>query len=130
MVKKNFVKGEFIFEDGVSGSNLSGTNTGDQVGDGVTITGTGTIADPFVAVGGGGGDTYNTSWTKLVTQWTAEPVPVAYSGGDGEVLEYTYETTKYYRFIPSTYDSNEDKFYSTYSNPTLSDLIATRGVTI
>ena len=109
-------------------SNLSGTNTGDQVGDGTTITGTGTIADPFVAVGGG--DTYNTSWTKLATQWTAEPVSVAYSGGDGEVLEYTYGITKYYRFIPSTYDSNEDKFYSTYSNPTLSGLIATRGVTI
>lgn len=32
--------------------NTSGTNTGDQVGDGVTITGSGTIADPFVAVGG------------------------------------------------------------------------------
>ena len=127
MVKKNFVKGEFIFENGVSGSNLSGTNTGDQVGDGITITGTGTIADPFVAVGG---DTYNTSWTKLATQWTEEPVSVAYSGGDGEVLEYTYGTTKYYRFIPTIYDSNEDKFYSSYSNPTLSGLIATRGVTI
>jgi hypothetical protein len=32
--------------------NLSGTNTGDQVGDGVTITGSGTEADPFVSVGG------------------------------------------------------------------------------
>ena len=30
-------------------ANTSGTNTGDQVADGVTITGTGTIADPFVA---------------------------------------------------------------------------------
>jgi hypothetical protein len=35
--------------------NLSGTNSGDQVGDGVTITGAGTVADPFVAVVGGGG---------------------------------------------------------------------------
>ena len=69
-------------------------------------------------------------WIDLVTSWTVEPSSVAYSGGDGEVLEYTYGTTKYYRFIPSTYDSNEDKFYSTYSNPTLSGLIATRGVTI
>lgn len=33
--------------------NLSGTNSGDQVGDGVTIRGAGTLADPFVAVGGG-----------------------------------------------------------------------------
>ena len=33
-------------------ANTSGTNTGDQVGDGVTITGSGTTDDPFVAVGG------------------------------------------------------------------------------
>lgn len=37
-------------------SSLSGINTGDQVADGVTITGAGTIADPFVSVSGGGGD--------------------------------------------------------------------------
>lgn len=37
-------------------SNLSGTNTGNQVADGITITGTGTVADPFTAVGGGAGD--------------------------------------------------------------------------
>ena len=36
--------------------NTSGTNTGDQEGDGVTITGVGTSGDPFVAVGGGSGD--------------------------------------------------------------------------
>ena len=33
--------------------NTSGTNTGDQQGDGVTVTGAGTLADPFVAVGDG-----------------------------------------------------------------------------
>jgi len=31
--------------------NVSGTNTGDQYADGVTITGDGTLADPFVGVG-------------------------------------------------------------------------------
>jgi hypothetical protein len=35
-------------------SNTSGTNTGDQQGDGVTITGAGTPADPFVAASGSG----------------------------------------------------------------------------
>jgi hypothetical protein len=34
--------------------NLSGTNSGDQFGDGTTITGSGTGADPFVAVAGSG----------------------------------------------------------------------------
>lgn len=33
-----------------SGLTLSGTNTGDQVGDGTTITGAGTPGDPFVAI--------------------------------------------------------------------------------
>jgi len=70
------------------------------------------------------------TWTELSNSWTAEPVEVAYSGGDGTVLQYTYGSTLYYRFVPDTYDSTEDKFYDTYSNPTLSDLIATRGVAI
>lgn len=37
-------------------TNTSGANTGDQVADGVTITGTGTIGNPFVAIPGGSGD--------------------------------------------------------------------------
>lgn len=40
-------------DDTVTFGNLSGTNTGDQVGDGVTITGAGTVGDPFVSSGGG-----------------------------------------------------------------------------
>ena len=37
-------------------SNTSNTNTGDQEGDGTTITGAGTPADPFVSVATGSGD--------------------------------------------------------------------------
>jgi len=33
-------------------NNVSGTNTGNQVGDGITITGSGTVEDPFVATTG------------------------------------------------------------------------------
>jgi hypothetical protein len=35
--------------------NLAGVNTGNQYADQITITGSGSLADPFVAVGGGGG---------------------------------------------------------------------------
>jgi len=41
-----------IFSAWLASNPTSGTNTGDQVVDGVTITGTGTTANPFVAVGG------------------------------------------------------------------------------
>jgi len=44
-------------------SNTSGTNSGDQVGDGVTITGTGAVGDPFVAVTSGGGTVTDVSVT-------------------------------------------------------------------
>lgn len=40
-----------IFSAWLASNPTSGMNTGDQVADGVTITGTGTTADPFVAVG-------------------------------------------------------------------------------
>lgn len=43
--------------------NTSGTNTGDQVGDGTTITGAGTVGDPFVAVAGGSGTVTSVSVT-------------------------------------------------------------------
>ena len=36
------------------GLDVFGSNTGDQVGDGISITGTGTALDPFVSHGGGG----------------------------------------------------------------------------
>ena len=36
--------------------SVSGTNTGDQIADGITITGAGTVIDPFVATTGGTGD--------------------------------------------------------------------------
>ena len=46
--------------------NTSGTNTGDQVADGVTITGNGTVGNPFVAVDSG--DSSGGSITATVGQ--------------------------------------------------------------
>ena len=40
---------------------ISGSNTGDQVADGVTISGIGTVGDPFVAIGGGANVIYLSS---------------------------------------------------------------------
>ena len=40
--------GNVLVAGNVTADNLSNTNTGDQVADGVTITGAGTVADPFV----------------------------------------------------------------------------------
>lgn len=45
----------------------TGTNTGDQVGDGVTITGAGTAISPFVAVGDGTGTDDQTASEVAVT---------------------------------------------------------------
>ena len=73
---------------------------------------------------------FTTTWTQLASTWTSAPVAQAYSGGDGEVYAYTYGSQVYYRFVPSSYDSTQDAFYTTYSNPTLSGLVATRGVSL
>jgi hypothetical protein len=51
----DFTHGDIAHANRAALDNVSGTNTGDQVGDGVTITGAGTVADPFVATGGGFG---------------------------------------------------------------------------
>jgi len=69
-------------------------------------------------------------WIDLVTTWTTEPAAQSYSGGDGEVFAYVYGGTTYYRFVPTTYDSALDIFYTTFSDPTLSGVVATRGASI
>ena len=65
--------------------NLSGTNSGDQVGDGVTITGAGTAGDPFVAVGGGVSSIKKTGETALtgdITLSQGTGVTLTQSGND------------------------------------------------
>ena len=78
----------------------------------------------------GGSELVRLKWIDLVNTWTLEPASQTYSGGDGEVYAYTYGSTVYYRFIPDTYDSTLDTFYTTFSDPTLSGVVATRGASI
>lgn len=73
--------------------NVSGINTGDQVGDGITITGAGTINDPFVATSTGTGDAIIAEIQKDSYNWgvdtgiadamalTLNPAPTALTDG-------------------------------------------------
>lgn len=87
-----------------------------------------------MSIGSGGGGVsaqyVQNLWTSLKDTWTNTPVSVAYSGGDGEVFQYQYGSTFYYRFVPAVYDSTKDSFYSSFNDPSLTGLIATRGTSI
>ena len=76
------------------------------------------------------GSTERLKWVDLLHSWTVEPAVQTYTGGDGSVLAYTYGATTYYRFIPATYNPAQDQFFTTFSDPTLSGLVATRGSSI
>lgn len=69
-------------------------------------------------------------WVNLVNSWTVEPFELVYSGSDGTVLQYQYGSTIYYRFVPEPYNSINDAFYESYSDPVLTNLIAKRGNSI
>ena len=73
--------------------------------------------------------TGSSGWTTLKDSWTTAP-SFLQSIAAGDVYEYRYGSTTYYRLVPSPYDSTLDQFFSSFSNPTLSGLLATRGVTI
>jgi hypothetical protein len=65
--------------------DTSGVNTGDQVADGVTITGTGTPGDPFVGAPGGvlsvtGLDTDNTDPANPIVQIAVDGITITGSG--------------------------------------------------
>ena len=62
--------------------NTSGVNTGNQVGDGVTITGAGTAEDPFVSAGGGGLATVITDSTLTGDGSIVTPLSVSVTTAD------------------------------------------------
>jgi hypothetical protein len=69
------------------------------------------------------------SWVTLSQTWTQAPILVTAIPG-GDVYLYTYGSTSFYRFVPNPYDSMLDQFFSAFSNPNLTGLLATRGTPI
>jgi hypothetical protein len=66
------------------------------------------------------------SWDYLVCNWTSTPVVVG-TLVDGKVYSYVLKGVTRYRFVPDTYSSVQDAFYSGFNGTTLSDLICIRG---
>lgn len=64
-------------------------------------------------------------WVTLKDSWTTAPVLIDTIAA-GEVYQYAYGATIYYRLVPSPYDSSLDQFFSTFSSHNLSGLIVTR----
>lgn len=69
------------------------------------------------------------SWNNLVMSWTEEPV-LNTTVSSGEVYDYVYGGSTYYRFVPTVYNSIYDSFYESFSDPNLSNLICRRGTSI
>lgn len=66
------------------------------------------------------------NWTHYATSWTEAPEFIENITG-GSVFAYTQGDVTRYRFVPSPYDPATDAFYSSFTTPTLSGLLATRG---
>lgn len=112
-------------------ANTSGTNTGDQVADGVTITGTGTVGDPFVSVGGGGvtdGDKGDITVSSSGTVWTVDNGLAATKIADGTVsnTEFQYINS----LTSNAQDQLDDKLPYTIPDDTNKDLFQYRPATL
>lgn len=98
-------------------ASVSGTNTGDQVGDGVTITGSGTVASPFVSVES---DPVFEAW-KLATPpvYTDQTSPQTVSNG-----QVTFEDGVKLGTTPTVGSFEEGKIFYDATNKTVSAMIA------
>jgi hypothetical protein len=66
------------------------------------------------------------SWSFYTLHWDSNPQFIA-NITNGTVYSYTYNSVTRYRFVPTTYDSTLDSYYSTFNGTTLSGLIVSRG---
>lgn len=74
-------------------------------------------------------DSYGLQWSNIALELSVTPTLVgsATSPVAGEVWEYNYKDTTYYRLVPTTYSFDEDAFYTTYNGTdTLSGLVVRR----
>jgi hypothetical protein len=90
----------------------------------------GTLAEWLLSLHAGTGGSVSL-WGGLVSSWTEEPTlnPEAPTLG-GEVYDYVFGTTTYYRHVPDPYDPTQDAFYGTYSAGVLGTLVAAKGLAI
>jgi hypothetical protein len=68
-------------------------------------------------------DTY--TWIDYATGYSTAPT-LLQTIPSGDVYEYTYGTKTLYRLV----GTSEDSFYETFGNPSLSDLVISKGITI
>lgn len=109
-------------------SNLSGAPTSlldfnivdGAMGQVLTTNGSGVFT--FANIPGG---TAQLSWADYTTNWQSEPAWVA-TIAQGEVYQYVYSNQVAYRLIPAT-SNDADSFYRSFSNNTLTTLLAKRG---
>lgn len=66
------------------------------------------------------------TWNYFATTWSVEPSQVG-TTGSGVVYSYELDGTTRYRFVPNTYDSSQDAFYSGWDGTSLTGLIIARG---
>jgi hypothetical protein len=70
-------------------------------------------------------------WVSLVNSWTEEPTLNAEAPAlGGEVYDYVFGTTTYYRHVPSPYEPTQDAFYEAYAAGVLSELVVAKGLVI
>lgn len=69
------------------------------------------------------------NWIDYVTNWATEPTLIG-TTSEGDVYQYVYTTSTYYRLVPSEVSVEQDSFYETWNGSALSTLITSRSMNI
>ena len=92
----------------------------------------GTLAEWLLSLHGDGAPSDTPQlWIRLASGWTEEPALNATTPNlGGEVYDYVFGPTTYYRHVPNPYDPTLDAFYETYSGGVLTTRLAAKGLVI